>query len=119
MVIPMKVMKVTTVMKKKSTSIIAKGRFAKAQVLNGSKTKTSGGITRDGITKNKFGRIVSKKKSLVSKRRYAGSKLEAWNKALSTARKSLGVSGFLAVNGSATGKAVYAKAKAIYAIYTE
>merc|ERR1711865_461876 len=103
------------VMKRKTQSMIAKGRLAKALVLRGSKTKTSGGLRRDGIMKNKRGKIVSKKKSTLSKKRYTGSKFEAWGKAVRSARKTLAVTGFVAINGkSAQGRAVYAKAKAIY-----
>ena len=39
-------------------------------VLRGSKVKTSGGLTRDGIFKNSRGYIVSKKKAALFKGRY-------------------------------------------------
>jgi len=65
--------------------------------------------------KNKQGRVVSKAASLVHKKLYVGSKLEAWNKALTAAKKELGITGFVKINGpSVQGKALYAKAKALY-----
>merc|ERR1719235_1394230 len=56
-------MKAMKAMKKKSVSKVAKGVMAKAMVLRGSKAKTVGGLTAKDLTKNKFGKIVSKKKS--------------------------------------------------------
>jgi len=65
--------------------------------------------------KNKHGKVVSKAASLVRKKLYVGSKLEAWHKALAAARKELGVTGFVKINGpTAQGKALYAKAKALH-----
>merc|ERR1712039_623527 len=98
---------------KKSRSKIAKGRMAKALVLRGSKAKTSGGLTKADVMKNKQGKLVSKKRSSLMRKRFHGSTIERWVKALSSARKALSISGFVAVNGkSAQGKALYAKAKA-------
>merc|ERR1712137_363064 len=97
---------------KKSRSKVATGRMAKALVLRGSKVKTSGGLTKTDVMKNKLGRIVSKKKSAATKQRFPGSKFEAWGKAISASRKALGITGFVAINGkTAQGKALYAKAK--------
>merc|ERR1712122_174350 len=97
-------------MKAKRTSIIARGRLAKALVFRGSKQKTSG-----ALTKNKTGRIVSKSKSARGKKNWANSALKRWIDAVKQARKELKVTGFCAVSGkTATGKAVYAKAKAIF-----
>merc|ERR1711985_11919 len=56
-------MKAMKAMKKKSVSKVAKGVMAKAMVLRGSKAKTVGGLTAKDLTKNKFGKTVSKKKS--------------------------------------------------------
>merc|ERR1719507_1639932 len=101
-------------MKVKRTSIIARGKLAKALVLRGSKQKTSGGLTKDTLTKNKGGKIVSKAMSVRAKKNWATSALKKWNDAVKQARKALKVTGFCAVGGkTATGKAVYAKAKAI------
>merc|ERR1711920_1075197 len=51
------------VMKAKKVSKIAKGKHAGASVFSGRKEKTLSGMTKDKLTKNKSGRIVSKKAS--------------------------------------------------------
>merc|ERR1711957_386696 len=96
-------------------SAIARGKFAKAMVLRGSKAKTSGGLKKDHLRKNKAGRIVSKASSDSSKKRYAGSAFQKWNKAVQQARTELNLKGMVFVGGkSAQGGALYAKAKALY-----
>merc|ERR1712085_158383 len=96
-------------------SVIAKGKFAKAMVLRGSKEKTSGGLKKDSLRKNKDGKIVSKKASDRAKKNYVGSALQKWFKACQAARKVLGLKGFQPVGGkTAQGRALYAKAKALY-----
>jgi hypothetical protein len=96
-------------------SVVAKGKRAKSSVFRGTKVKTSGGLTKDKLTKNKAGKVVSKAASAAAKKRYAKGPLGAWNKAVQTARKELGIKGFLAVGGkSPQGKALYAKAKSLY-----
>merc|ERR1719189_2946656 len=113
----MKVMKkaMKKAMKVKRASIIARGKLARALVFRGSKQKTPGGLTKDTLTKNKTGRIVSKSKSARGKNNFANSALKRWIDAVKQARKELKITGFCAVNGkTATGKAVYAKAKAIF-----
>merc|ERR1712238_469236 len=113
----MKKVKVMKAMKKKAMkkSVIAKGKFAKAMVLRGSKEKTSGVLKKDSLRKNKGGRIVSKKASDLAKKRYAGSALQKWTKACQAARKELGLKGFQPVGGkTAQGRALYAKTKALY-----
>merc|ERR1719401_2733661 len=103
-------------MKVKKVSKIAKGRGAKAAVLRGSKEKTSGGLTKASIVKNKRGKVVSKAASARSKKAYSSSKIKVWADACKAARKALGLTGFVPIGGkSATGKALYAKAKAIQA----
>merc|ERR1712060_77040 len=102
-------------MGKKKKSVIAKGKLAKAMVLRGSKTKTSGGLTASGLMKNKRGKVVSKQASATHKKAYKGSKAEAWANACKQARKQLNLKGFVPFGGkTAAGKALYAKAKAIY-----
>merc|ERR1712054_51500 len=49
--------------KKKKVSKIAKGKLSKVLVLRGKKEKTVGGLTAKDLIKNKFGKVVSKKKS--------------------------------------------------------
>merc|ERR1719399_394873 len=111
----MKAMKTMKAMKKAmKKSQIAKGKRAKSSVFRGTKTKTSGGLTKEKLTKNKAGRIVSKAASAAAKKKYAKG-IGLWNKAVMTARKEPGIKGFQAVGGkSAQGKALYAKAKSLY-----
>merc|ERR1719203_949290 len=111
-------MKTATAMKKKKAmkvSKIAKGKFAKAQVLRGRKEKTVGGLSKNQLMKNKRGKVVSKAMSAQRRKAYTGSRLEAWGKAVMQARKALNITGFVTINGkTAVGKALYVKAKAIY-----
>merc|ERR1712137_1504979 len=101
-------------MKSKRVSIIAKGKFARAAVLAGKKQKTSTGLTKDKLMRNKYGKIVSKAASARSKKAYAKSSIKTWAEAVKSARKSLALTGFVAINGkSAQGKALYAKTKSI------
>ena len=106
-----------TVMKKKAmkASKIANGKLRKLVVFRGSKEKTSGGLTTSQLVKNRTGKVVSKASSTSSKKRYVGSKLQAWVKACSAAKKAVGISGLVAIVGkTAQAKALYAKTKAIY-----
>merc|ERR1712187_78386 len=94
-------------------SQVAKGKRAKSSVFRGTKVKTSGGLTKDKLVRNKRGKVVSKAASAAAKKRY--SKLAAWGKAVAAARKALNCKGFVAVGGkTAQGKALYAKAKSLY-----
>merc|ERR1712211_3 len=102
------------VMKAKKVSKVAKGKRARASVLSGKKEKTMSGLTKDALKKNKAGKIVSKKASAASKKRYATSGAKKWADAVKAARKALGVTGFVAIGGkSAAGNALYAKAKSL------
>merc|ERR1712151_28024 len=104
------------VMKAKKVSKIAKGKHARASVFSGRKEKTLSGMTKDKPTKNKAGKIVSKKASARAKRAYASSGAKKWVDAVKAARKALGLTGFVAVGGkSAAGKALYTKAKSLLA----
>merc|ERR1719389_1255486 len=99
--------------KAKRISKIAHGRFARSLVLRGKKQKTTGGLTRDMLIKNKRGKVVSKRASANGKRRYK--QIEGWVEAFMAARESLKVEGFVAINGkSLQGKAIYVKAKALH-----
>ena len=101
-------------MKAKRVSKIAKGKYQRAQVLRGTKEKTVSGLTKDKLFKNKRGKIVSRKASAAGKKRYSAIKM--WAESVAAARKALNLKGFVAVNGpKPDGKALYAKAKAIYA----
>merc|ERR1712194_201208 len=100
---------------KKKKSIIAKGVQAKSQVLKGTKVKTSGGLKKDMLLKNKRGKVVSKKQHAAGKRSY--SKVKKWVESVNKARSALGLKGFVAINGKTPeGKALYVKAKALHAL---
>merc|ERR1712129_493893 len=96
-------------------SVIAKGKMAKAMVLRGSKVKTGGGLKKENLRKNKAGKIVSKAASDNAKKAYVGSAFQKWIQATQQARKLLNLKGMAIVGGkTAQGRALYAKAKAIY-----
>merc|ERR1719478_2080276 len=102
----MKTMKTMKSMKAKRVSKIAKGPYAKALVLRGSKAKTSSGLTSANIFKNKRGKIVSKKSSAAGKKRFAN--IKGWFEAVQKARRELKIKGFVAINGKTQlGKAFY------------
>merc|ERR1719401_194760 len=101
-------------MKAMKVSKLAKGKNARAVVWAGRKEKTKTGLTKSMLVKSKRGKIVTKKSHAAGKKAY--SQISGWNKAVSAAKKSLGLTGFVPINGkSAVGKALYAKAKVIYA----
>ena len=59
---------------------------------------------------------MTKKQNAAGKKAFKH--ISGWNTAVIKARKELGIKGFCAVNGkTAQGKALYAKAKAIYAAW--
>merc|ERR1712146_85754 len=95
-------------MKKKAVSKIAKGKMAKSVVFRGTKEKTSTGLTESDLIKNKYGKIVSKKKSLLAKK---NNYIKGWTTAVQKARKALGPKGFVAIK---KGSALYKKAKEFY-----
>merc|ERR1712048_1432634 len=97
----------------KRKSIIARGKLAKAVVFRGSKEKTTSGLTKSMLHKNKRGKIVTKKQTAAGKKAFKH--IETWVKAVSKAKKALDLTGFVAINGKAgQGKALYAKAKSLY-----
>merc|ERR1712146_299991 len=108
----MKAMKAAKGMKKaKRVSTIATGKRSKASVFRGTKVKTSGGLKKADIMKNKAGKLVSRKSSAASKKRFNGSSLQKWGQAVKAARKALGLKGFVAIK---KGSPVYNKAKSLY-----
>merc|ERR1711957_974062 len=110
-----KVMKAKVMKKAMKKSVIASGKMAKAMVLRGSKVKTGGGLKKENLRKNKAGRIVSKAASDRAKKAYVGSAIQKWTQAVQQARKELNLKGMVFVGGkTAQGRALYAKAKAIY-----
>merc|ERR1719375_1412365 len=92
-------------------SVIAKGKLAKSVVFRGSKVKTSGGLKKSDLVKNKAGKVVSKKASLRAKNSKNGKKILKWAAATKQARKQLGVKGFVAVK---KGSKLYNAVRAIY-----
>merc|ERR1711907_35486 len=104
----MAAMKAMRAMKKKAVSKIAKGKMAKAVVFRGTKEKTVGGMTKSDLIKNKYGKIVSKKKSQLAKK---NNFIKGWTTAVSKARKALGIKGFVAIK---KGTPLYKKAKELY-----
>merc|ERR1711930_8399 len=119
----MKAMKAMKAMKKKAmkkkamkVSKIAKGKRARASVFRGTKVKTASGLAKSDMVKNKSGKIVSKKASAASKKKFATSALKKWCDACKKARKELGIKVFCPVGGkTAQGKALYAKVKSLLA----
>merc|ERR1719146_485738 len=106
-------MTVGRAMKAKRVIKVAKGRLAKALVFKGVREKTSGGLKQDTLMRNKRGKIVSKRKSACGKRAYR--QIEGWTQAVMSARDTLHIKGFVAINGkSLQGKALYFKSKAVY-----
>ena len=70
----------------KRVSKFAKGRFAKSVVFRGTKTATSGGLTKANLMKNKNGKIVSKKANANGKKAYA--RIKGWTAAVTKARNA-------------------------------
>merc|ERR1719162_1189080 len=105
-----KAMKSSAMKMKKAMRVskIAKGRLAKVVVFRGSKAKTVGGLTKDKLTKNKNGRVVSKAQS-------AQGKKSPWMRAVAGARKALGIKGFQIIGGkTAKGQTLLKKARSMY-----
>merc|ERR1711862_555044 len=102
-------MKAMRAMKKKAVSKIAEGQTCKVVVFRGNKAMTASGLAKTDLTKNKNGRIVSKKQSAHGKKAYAN--IKGWTIAVQKARKALGVKGFVAVK---KGTPLYKKAKELF-----
>merc|ERR1711874_584277 len=103
-------------MKAKRVSKIAKGKNSRRVVMQGYKEKTATGLTAAMLMRNKRNKIVSKKAHAASVKQFNRSSLRFWNEAVREARKAVNATGFVAINGkTAQGKALYAKAKALFA----
>ena len=89
-------------------------RGSRRQVWNGSRQKSRGGLSKNDLTTNKNGRLVSKKASANGKRAYKN--IRGWTQAVSKARKALGITGFCAVK---KGTPLYKKAREFYCAATE
>merc|ERR1740139_390153 len=97
----MKAMKVAMkgmkAMKAKAASKIASGRRRKGAVFRGTKEKTSGGMTKESLVKNKRGKIVSKARSAGAKKRCPAG-FKRYIEATRAARTELGITGWCLVN---------------------
>merc|ERR1712072_340088 len=94
-------------MKKKVVSKIAKGKRGRVQVFKGSNEKTYTGLKKTDLIKNKRGRIVSKKQSILGKKNFSKT-IGAWAQACKKARLALKIKGFVAIK---KGSPLYIKAK--------
>merc|ERR1712093_794822 len=99
-----KAMKAMKAMKAKKAMKKVSARLAKRHAFAGKITKTVGGLSKTDLVKNKSGKVVSKKRSALSKK-------SPWIAACNAARKALGVKGFCAIK---KGSPLYNKAKALY-----
>merc|ERR1712039_732062 len=81
-----KATKAMKAMKAKRVTKVAKGRFAKSLVLRGKKEKTVGGLTTNDLMRNKRGKVVSKRKSVLGRRAFQ--RIEGWVEAHMAARRS-------------------------------
>merc|ERR1712098_962165 len=82
-------------------------RAARSRVWRGKLSKTNGGLSKSGLTKNKSGKIVSKKASANGSKNYKKG-LHKWIAAVMRARKELKLKGFVACK---KGTAYYKLAK--------
>merc|ERR1711971_769117 len=83
----------------------------KYSVFSGKKVKTTGGLKKTDLKKNKSGKIVSKKASDAAKKKKSYKKILSWNAAFMKARKQLGIKGFVACK---KGSKLYTTTKALY-----
>merc|ERR1719408_1035292 len=97
----MAAMKAMRAMKKKVVS----ARLAKRHAFFGKIDKTKTGLKKSDLVKNKSGRVVSKKRSLLSKK-------SPWIAAVKAARSALKIKGFCAIK---KGAPLYKKAKELFA----
>merc|ERR1712130_763046 len=101
-----KAMKAMKAMKAKRVS----KRMAKAIAFRGGNTGGATTLAKSDLVRSKTGKIVSKAKSVLAKKRYAAG-IGKWTKAVQKARKELGVRGFLAIK---KGTPLYKKAKEFF-----
>jgi len=98
--------------KKRSTPAhVATGRLRHFLVYAGRREKTSGGLKKEDIGRNKRGRYVSLKQSAHGHRFYKKT-IRSWNVAFQGARTQLNCNGFVAINGGTLmGQALYCRMK--------
>ena len=73
--------------------------------------KTKGGLTKKDLMKNKQGKVISKKRYATGRKNFKNGGIAKWSKAVTEARKNLGITGFYAVK---KGSALYKEARKIY-----
>merc|ERR1719183_2009156 len=96
-------------MKAKKVSKVGK----KYSVFGGSKVRTSGGLKKTDLMKNKRGKVVSKKSNAHGKKAFK--KISAWTNAFNKARKQLGIKGFCPCGGkTAKGQALLKATRSFY-----
>lgn len=88
----MKAKKAKTSMRRRRRAMKVSKVGRKWMVFKGTREKTRGGLKKTDLTKNKYGKVVSKKRSAMARR-------SSWCSAVQKARKALGVRGFCAVGG--------------------
>merc|ERR1712150_369242 len=89
-------------------------RGQKWQVFKGTKQKSNSGLTKADLTKNKRGKVVSKKKAASGKALFQ-KHAKKWIMAVEKARKSLNIKGFTPVGGkTAKGQEFLKKARSFY-----
>merc|ERR1719436_1028296 len=97
---------------KMAKKVSIKGK--KWQVFAGKKVKTVSGLKKSDLKKSKSGKIVSAKRSALSKKNFA-KQIGKWHGAVVKARKALGIKGFVPVGGKTkAGQAFLAKARSFY-----
>merc|ERR1712087_317503 len=85
-------------------------RMAKAIAFRGGNTHGGTSLKKADLVKSKTGKIVSKAKSILARKRYAAG-IGKWTKAVQKAKAELKVSGFVAIK---KGTPLYKKAKEFY-----
>merc|ERR1719464_82254 len=94
----MKAMKAIKLMKamKAKKSKIASGKYRYNLVMWGRRTKTGGGLTKEDLMTGGKGKIVSRRKWELGKKRYG--QISVWVECTKQARKELGLTGFVLLN---------------------
>jgi hypothetical protein len=95
--------------KKVKTRKIARGKQAKALVYKGKFTRTVSGLTKDHLTKNRNGKVVSKKMQARGMKSYDN--IKRWVQSFLEARSALGLTSFVALSKDS---ALYNKTMEIY-----
>jgi len=98
-----------TMKKAKEVLKIAKGKRAKALVYKGTRVKTVGGLTKEHLTRNKSGKIVSLNMHNRGKNSYAN--IKSWIAAFVQARSELQLVGFVPIK---RGSPLYLKTMEFY-----